>query len=102
MYVCMYVCMYIYVYMYTHNMIIIIGVRRCRRPGEGWSDSRETRRKGKYSYIYTYNYMYRMYNHIFCICIVAASTNREFTKGGLVKGGLAIGHVFNLHIQNRT
>ena len=23
---------------------------------------------------------------------------REFTKGGLVKGGLAIRHVFNLHI----
>ena len=27
---------------------------------------------------------------------------REFTKGGLVKGGLAIRHVFNLHIKNGT
>ena len=25
---------------------------------------------------------------------------REFTKGGLVKGGLAMRHVFNFHIQN--
>ena len=28
--------------------------------------------------------------------------NREFTKGGLVKGGLAIRHVFNLRIKNGT
>ena len=27
---------------------------------------------------------------------------REFTKGGLVKGGLAIRHVFNFHIKNGT
>ena len=27
---------------------------------------------------------------------------REFTKGCLVKGGLAIRHVFNLHIKNGT
>ena len=26
--------------------------------------------------------------------------NREFTKGGLVKGSLAIRHVFNLHMKN--
>ena len=33
----------------------------------------------------------------------AASTgDREFTKGGLVKGGLAIRHVFNLHMKNGT
>ena len=29
-------------------------------------------------------------------------TNREFTKGGLVKGGLAIRYVFNLRITNGT
>ena len=27
---------------------------------------------------------------------------REFKKGGLVKAGLAIRHVFNLHINNGT
>ena len=27
---------------------------------------------------------------------------REFTKGGLVKGGLASRHVFMLHIKNGT
>ena len=27
---------------------------------------------------------------------------REFTKGGLVKGGVAIRHVFNLHIKHRN
>ena len=28
--------------------------------------------------------------------------NREFTKGGLVKGGFAIRHVFNLHVKHGT
>ena len=32
----------------------------------------------------------------------SSSKDREFTKGGLVKGGLAIRHVFNLHTENGT
>ena len=29
-------------------------------------------------------------------------TFREFTKGGIAKGGLAIRHAFNVNINNRT
>ena len=39
---------------------------------------------------------------IIMMTIVIVIIIREFTKGGLVKGGFAIRHVFNFHIQNGT
>ena len=49
---------------------------------------------------------------IYCLCIYAIYScvamsiiiyaSREFTKGGLVKGGLAIRYVFNLRVEDIT
>ena len=36
------------------------------------------------------------------VAAFAGTGLREFTKGGFVKGGLAIRHVFNVHITNGT
>ena len=61
-YVCIYVCMYIYIYICIYIYIYV------------------------YIYIYIYLYIY--------ICLrpdrVRFADSREFTKGGLVKGDLAI------------
>ena len=43
-----------------------------------------------------------MNSSIISITIILIIISREFTKGGLVEGGLAIRHVFNLHVKSGT
>ena len=54
-------------------------------------------------YVCMYVYIY-IYIYIRCRPLPArlSSMYREFTKGGVVKGGLAIRHVFDFRISNGT
>ena len=66
-----------------------------------------------YIYIYIIYDSIHMYAYINIHCMLrrtargnrrapARPGDREFTKGGLVNGGLAIRYVFNLHVSKGT
>ena len=71
----LYVCMYIYI---SISISLSLYIYICM-----------------YIYMYVYTYIY-----IYIYIYMGVLLYREFAKGGLVKGGLAIRHVFKMHMKN--
>ena len=101
-YICMYVCMYIYIYIYTSLSLSLVSP---------FSESGARRQECGVASDHWFACFTLDSSHVRTLVLTDVQTPflgtplfplkfREFTKGGLVKGGLAIRHVFNLHINN--